>query len=77
MRRIVFTLAILSLAGSTALGDGIVLADGRKLSGRVVEKPDGFEVTVEGQTVGFTKVKNLRGGILEWIDKVDPTQPKY
>jgi molybdopterin/thiamine biosynthesis adenylyltransferase/rhodanese-related sulfurtransferase/molybdopterin converting factor small subunit len=29
------------------------------------------------RTVGFTKVKNLRGGILEWIDKVDPTQPKY
>ncbi len=29
------------------------------------------------QSVGFTRVKNLRGGILEWIDKVDPTQPKY
>jgi sulfur-carrier protein adenylyltransferase/sulfurtransferase len=29
------------------------------------------------KTVGFTKVKNLRGGILEWIDKVDPSQPKY
>jgi adenylyltransferase/sulfurtransferase len=29
------------------------------------------------RSVGFTKVKNLRGGILEWIDKVDPSQPKY
>jgi adenylyltransferase/sulfurtransferase len=29
------------------------------------------------RSVGFTRVKNLRGGILEWIDKVDPTQPKY
>jgi adenylyltransferase/sulfurtransferase len=29
------------------------------------------------RTVGFTKVKNLRGGILEWIDRVDPSQPKY
>jgi adenylyltransferase/sulfurtransferase len=29
------------------------------------------------RTVGFTKVKNLRGGILEWVDKVDPSQPKY
>jgi molybdopterin/thiamine biosynthesis adenylyltransferase/rhodanese-related sulfurtransferase/molybdopterin converting factor small subunit len=29
------------------------------------------------KTVGFTDVKNLRGGILEWIDKVDPSQPKY
>ena len=29
------------------------------------------------KSVGFNKVKNLRGGILEWIDKVDPSQPKY
>jgi adenylyltransferase/sulfurtransferase len=29
------------------------------------------------RTIGFTKVKNLRGGILEWIDKIDPSQPKY
>ena len=29
------------------------------------------------KSVGFRKVKNLRGGILEWIDKVDPSQPKY
>ena len=29
------------------------------------------------KTVGFTNVKNLRGGILEWIDRVDPSQPKY
>ena len=26
---------------------------------------------------GFTKVKNLTGGILAWADKVDPTMPKY
>jgi len=29
------------------------------------------------QSVGFKRVKNLKGGILDWIDKVDPTQPKY
>jgi adenylyltransferase/sulfurtransferase len=29
------------------------------------------------KSVGFNDVKNLRGGILEWIDKVDPSQPKY
>ena len=29
------------------------------------------------KSVGFTNVKNLKGGILEWIDKVDPSQPKY
>jgi adenylyltransferase/sulfurtransferase len=26
---------------------------------------------------GFTKVKNLKGGILAWADQVDPTMPKY
>ena len=29
------------------------------------------------KSVGFTRVQNLRGGILDWIDKVDPSQPKY
>jgi len=26
---------------------------------------------------GFPQALNLKGGILSWIDKVDPTQPKY
>ena len=26
---------------------------------------------------GYNKVLNLTGGILDWIDKVDPSQPKY
>jgi adenylyltransferase/sulfurtransferase len=29
------------------------------------------------KSVGFASVKNLKGGILGWIDKVDPSQPKY
>jgi molybdopterin/thiamine biosynthesis adenylyltransferase/rhodanese-related sulfurtransferase/molybdopterin converting factor small subunit len=29
------------------------------------------------RSVGFGHVLNLRGGILDWIDKVDPSQPKY
>jgi adenylyltransferase/sulfurtransferase len=29
------------------------------------------------RSVGFAKVKNLRGGIIGWIDQVDPSQPKY
>ena len=29
------------------------------------------------RSVGFKSVLNLKGGILDWIDKVDPTQPKY
>ncbi len=26
---------------------------------------------------GFTRARNLTGGILAWIDQVDPSQPKY
>ena len=29
------------------------------------------------RSVGFTRIKNLRGGVLAWIDTVDPSQPKY
>ena len=29
------------------------------------------------RTQGYTKVKNLKGGILDWSDKVDPSVPKY
>jgi sulfur-carrier protein adenylyltransferase/sulfurtransferase len=29
------------------------------------------------RSVGFKHVLNLKGGILDWIDKVDPNQPKY
>jgi adenylyltransferase/sulfurtransferase len=26
---------------------------------------------------GFKNVKNLKGGILAWVDQIDPSQPKY
>ena len=29
------------------------------------------------RSVGFKHVQNLKGGILEWVDKVDPSQPRY
>jgi adenylyltransferase/sulfurtransferase len=29
------------------------------------------------QTAGFTKAKNLAGGILAWADRIDPKVPKY
>jgi len=29
------------------------------------------------RSVGFKRVLNLRGGVLDWVDKVDPSQPKY
>ena len=42
-----------------------------KMGGRSAKAQDFLK------SVGITNVKNLKGGILEWIDKVDPTQPKY
>jgi sulfur-carrier protein adenylyltransferase/sulfurtransferase len=29
------------------------------------------------RAAGFSKARNLAGGILAWIDQVDPSQPKY
>jgi adenylyltransferase/sulfurtransferase len=29
------------------------------------------------QQAGFTKAKNLAGGILAWADRIDPKVPKY
>jgi sulfur-carrier protein adenylyltransferase/sulfurtransferase len=29
------------------------------------------------QQAGFTKAKNLKGGILAWADRIDPKMPKY
>jgi adenylyltransferase/sulfurtransferase len=26
---------------------------------------------------GFTKLKNLKGGILAWAERIDPAMPKY
>jgi hypothetical protein len=55
MRRILGSLAVGLAIAATAWGDAVVLKDGRKLSGTVKEKPDGYEVTVEGQVLGFDK----------------------
>jgi adenylyltransferase/sulfurtransferase len=29
------------------------------------------------RSAGFPRVRNLTGGILAWIDRIDPSQPKY
>jgi adenylyltransferase/sulfurtransferase len=42
-----------------------------KMGGRSAKAQDFLK------SVGITNVKNLKGGILEWVDKVDPSQPKY
>ena len=57
---------------------------------RVNEIPRGKEIIVHCKmggrsanaaaylrTQGYTNVKNLKGGILDWSDKVDPSVPKY
>jgi molybdopterin/thiamine biosynthesis adenylyltransferase/rhodanese-related sulfurtransferase/molybdopterin converting factor small subunit len=50
-------------------GDEIVVQC--KMGGRSAKAADFL------RSVGFKRVLNLKGGILDWIDKVDPTQPKY
>ena len=50
-------------------GDEIVVLC--KMGGRSAKAADFL------RTQGFKRVLNLKGGILDWIDKVDPTQPKY
>jgi len=42
-----------------------------KMGGRSAKAQDFLK------TVGFSDVLNLTGGILKWIDDVDPSQPKY
>jgi sulfur-carrier protein adenylyltransferase/sulfurtransferase len=42
-----------------------------KLGGRSAKAADFL------RSVGFKRVLNLKGGILDWVDKVDPSQPKY
>jgi molybdopterin/thiamine biosynthesis adenylyltransferase/rhodanese-related sulfurtransferase len=37
----------------------------------------GANATAFLKRAGFTRARNLTGGILAWIDQVDPSQPKY
>jgi len=55
MRTRILAAILLAAMVAPASGDGILLGDGRKLIGKVTEKPDGFEVTVEGQVLSFAK----------------------
>ena len=69
---------------------GAALIPMRELPARVDELDRGAELVVHCRSgvrsanavlwlrsQGFTRARNLTGGILEWIDKVDPSQPKY
>jgi molybdopterin/thiamine biosynthesis adenylyltransferase/rhodanese-related sulfurtransferase len=70
--------------------DGAVLIPMRDLPARVHELDANADLVVQCRSgvrsanatawlrqQGFTRARNLRGGILAWIDQVDPTQPKY
>ncbi len=69
---------------------GAVLIPMRELPSRVHELDPTAEIVLQCRSgvrsanamlwlrsQGFTHARNLTGGILEWIDKVDPSQPKY
>jgi adenylyltransferase/sulfurtransferase len=69
---------------------GAVLIPMRELPSRVHELDPAAEIVVQCRSgvrsanatlwlrqQGFAGARNLTGGILEWIDKVDPSQPKY
>ena len=53
---------------STATRDIVVQCRSGVRSGKAVRQL---------QAAGFTRVKNLAGGILRWSDDVDPQVPKY
>jgi predicted RNA-binding Zn-ribbon protein involved in translation (DUF1610 family) len=55
MRHFLRSLVVLALCLGVAHADVLVLKDGRKLSGRVTEKKDGFEIQIEGETLAFNK----------------------
>jgi sulfur-carrier protein adenylyltransferase/sulfurtransferase len=69
---------------------GAVLIPLRELPSRVHELDPSQEVILQCRSgvrsanatawlrhQGFTRARNLTGGILAWIDEVDPSQPKY
>jgi adenylyltransferase/sulfurtransferase len=69
---------------------GAILIPLSELAGRTGELDPAAEIVLQCRSgarsaratallrdLGFTRVRNLAGGILAWIDQVDPTQPKY
>ena len=48
---------------------------GRRNRGALQERRSAKAVDLK--QAGFKKVRNMKGGILAWSDKVDPSVPKY
>ncbi len=55
MRHLFRGILVLGLLAGLARADVLILKDGRKLSGRVTEKKDGYEIQIEGETLAFDK----------------------
>lgn len=55
MRRNLLAILLLGCFVSTALGDALLLKDGRKVIGRVTDKKEHYEISVDGQTLTFDK----------------------
>ncbi len=62
MGRMLLAAALSAAMAGLAAGDVVVLKDGRKVIGKVVEKTDSYEVQVEGQQVVFA-----RDEVVKWI----------
>ena len=68
------------------LGGAGLFPEGSLGIGTRFQKEHGITTTTEEvfakameflKSVGISNVKNLRGGIVEWIETVDPSLPKY
>jgi len=62
MRRNLCGILLVAALVTPALGDALVLKDGRKVIGHVADKKDHYEVQVESQTLTFDK-----GDVQQWI----------
>ena len=71
-------------------GDGAVLVPLAELADRLGELPEDRDIVVYCRSgvrsaraagtlvdAGFRRVSNLVGGVLAWVDEVDPGLPKY
>ena len=62
-----------------AAGVGVLPFEGQACEWQICSKMGGrsAEAYTLLKQAGFTRIKNLQGGILAWADQVDHTIPKY
>ena len=53
--RLLLIAVVLGALASSGSADVLILKDGRKISGHVVDRKDGYEITIDGQKLAFTK----------------------